>query len=327
MRRRVAQVNNKLGDGLGRAIDEVGSRWLISALEEGRGMANGQLNQGARLLLVFGVASLAAVGVGAVVCAVGGVPTGSWGRNLAAWLIGALAAAGMAATARSAVLTVVPWLAVAGLAATFFNPAQDGVHRWVDAGPLHVNVAMVVLPPAAVALAMAADRLTVWGAVFAALVLLVAQPDASQATALAGVIALVAAVRLHNRSTKAAAVVGAGLLAMLAWIRPDPLQPVAEVEEIVGMAFGLSPVLGGLTLIALVAFVAVPAVLSRSDDGLHLAGAALSLCLALWVATPMFGAFPIPLVGVGMSPILGVWLGVGLLAALHRRPPPSPARP
>lgn len=290
-------------------------------------MTNGRFNPGARLLLIFGVASLAAVGVGAVVCAAGGVPTGSWARNLAAWLIGALAAAGMAATMRFAVLPVAPWLAVAGLAATFFNPAQDGVHRWVDAGPLHVNVAMVVLPPAAVALAMATDRWTVWIAAIAALVLLVAQPDASQATALAGVIALVAAVRLHNRSTRAAAIVGAGLLAILAWMRPDPLQPVAEVEEIVGMAFGLSPALGGLTLIGLIAFVAVPAVLSRSDDRLRLAGAALSLCLALWAVTPMFGAFPVPLVGIGMSPILGAWLGVGLLAALHRRPPPNPARP
>ncbi|MFN7110209.1 MAG: hypothetical protein ACK4M2_01115 [Brevundimonas sp.] len=290
-------------------------------------MTNGRFNPSARLLLIFGAASLTAVGVGAVVCAAGGVPTGSWARNLAAWLIGALAAAGMAATVRFAVLTVVPWLAVAGLAATFFNPAQDGVHRWIDAGPLHVNVAMVVLPCAAVALAMAADRWTIWVAAFAALVLLVAQPDASQATALAGVIALVAAVRLHNRSTRAVAIVGAGLLAILAWIRPDPLQPVAEVEEIVGMAFGLSPALGGLTLIAQIAFVAVPAVLSRSDDRLRLGGGALSLCLALWVVTPMFGAFPIPLVGVGMSPILGAWLGVGLLAALHRRPPPSPARP
>lgn len=322
MRRRSVQVNNKLGDGLVPPIDEVGSPWLMSASEEGAGMTNGQFNPGARLLLIFGAASLAAVGVGAVVCAAGGVPTGSWVRNLAAWLIGALAAVGMAATVRFAVLTVVPWLAVAGLAATFFNPAQDGVHRWVDAGPLHVNVAMVVLPCAAVALAMAADRWTVWVAAFAALVLLVVQPDASQATALAGVIALVAAVRLHNRSTKAVVIVGAGLLAILAWIRPDPLQPVAEVEEIVGMAFGLSPALGGLTLIALIAFVAVPAVLSRSDDRLRLGGRALSLCLALWVVTPMFGAFPIPLVGVGMSPILGAWLGVGLLAALRRRPLP-----
>jgi hypothetical protein len=186
---------------------------------------------------------------------------------------------------------------------------------------------MVVSPAAAVALAMAADRLTVWIAAFVALALLVAQPDASQATAMAGVIGLVAAFSLKTRVMKALAIAGAGLLTTVAWMRPDPLQPVAEVEEIVGMAFRLSPVIGGLALIALIGVVAVPAALSPSKSGSALAGAALSLCLALWAVTPMFGAFPVPLVGIGMSPILGAWLGVGLLAALHRRPPPSPARP
>lgn len=281
-------------------------------------MANGWSRRGARLLLIFGAASLAAVGLGAFICAASGVSTGSWARNLAAWLVGALAAAGLSAVVRPTLSPLLPWLAVAGLAATFFNPAQDGVHRWIDAGPLHVNVAMVVLPATAVALAVMADRWIVWVPVFAALILMVAQPDASQATALAGVTALVASVRLSRGWVKVLALAGAGLLFVFAWTRPDPLLPVAEVEEIVGMAFQLSPIVGGLTLIALTAFVAVPAVLSWTDARLRLAGGALSLCLALWVLTPMFGAFPVPLTGVGMSPILGAWLGVGLLAALQR---------
>jgi hypothetical protein len=96
------------------------------------------------------------------------------------------------------------------------------------------------------------------------------------------------------------------------------LQPVAEVEEIVGLAFQVSPLIGSLALILLAAFAAVPATLTRPDARLKLAGAALSLCLAAWAVTPLFGAFPVPLVGVGMSPILGAWLGVGLLAATAR---------
>ena len=73
-----------------------------------------------------------------------------------------------------------------------------------------------------------------------------------------------------------------------------------------------------LALIGLAAFTAVPAAQTRSEGRLRLAGAALSLCLAAWAVTPLFGAFPVPLVGVGMSPILGAWLGVGLLAAMTR---------
>ncbi|NBB62060.1 hypothetical protein GVN18_22580 [Pseudomonas sp. ODNR1LW] len=277
-------------------------------------------NRGARLLAIFGLASLAAVAVGAVVCALSGVSAASWGRNLAVWLAGGLAAAALAAAGRRVVspgagLTVAG-LALAGLAASFFNPAQEGVHRWIDAGPLHVNVAMVVLPSLCVVLAATERRRAVWAAALLALLLLIAQPDASQAAALAAVTALVAVFRAPGRTARAVIVLGATVAAIAAWLRPDPLQPVAEVEEILGLAFQLSPVVGCLALAGLAAFVAAPALVTVSAGRLRLAGAALSLCLAVWAITPFFGAFPVPLVGVGMSPILGAWLGVGLLAAL-----------
>ncbi|MBB1177881.1 hypothetical protein DSM05_01755 [Pseudomonas sp. FW305-3-2-15-E-TSA4] len=279
-------------------------------------------NKSVRLMAVFGLASLAAVGLGAAVCALSGVSAASWGRNLAAWLVGAVIAAALAAAGRRIVspgaALAVAGLAVAGLAASFFNPAQEGVHRWIDAGPLHVNIAMVVLPSLSVVLAAAEDRRAIWGAAVAALILLVAQPDASQTTTLAAVLILVAAFRAPGRGVKAALILFAGVAAAAAWMRPDPLQPVAEVEEIVGLAFQVSPLIGGLALILLAVFAAVPAALTRPDARLKLAGAALSLCLAAWAVTPLFGAFPVPLVGVGMSPILGAWLGVGLLAATAR---------
>lgn len=279
-------------------------------------------NKSVRLMAVFGLASLAAVGLGAAVCALSGVSAASWGRNLAAWLVGAVIAAALAAAGRRIVspgaALAVAGLAVAGLAASFFNPAQEGVHRWIDAGPLHVNIAMVVLPSLSVVLAAAEDRRAIWGAAVAALILLVAQPDASQTTTLAAVLILVAAFRAPSRGVKAALILFAGVAAAAAWMRPDPLQPVAEVEEIVGLAFQISPLIGGLALILLAVFTAAPAVLTRADARLKLAGGALSLCLAAWAVTPLFGAFPVPLVGVGMSPILGAWLGVGLLAAATR---------
>ncbi|WP_191558300.1 hypothetical protein [Brevundimonas aurantiaca] len=279
-------------------------------------------NKSVRLMAVFGLASLAAVGLGAAVCALSGVSAASWGRNLAAWLVGAVIAAALAAAGRRVVspgaALAVAGLAVAGLAAGFFNPAQEGVHRWIEAGPLHVNIAMVVLPSLSVVLAAAEDRRAIWGAAVAALILLVAQPDASQTTTLAAVLILVAAFRAPSRGAKAALILFAGVAAAAAWMRPDPLQPVAEVEEIVGLAFQVSPLIGGLALILLAVFAAVPAALTRPDARLKLAGAALSLCLAAWAVTPLFGAFPVPLVGVGMSPILGAWLGVGLLAATAR---------
>src|SRR5688572_18761303 len=92
-----------------------------------------------RLLVVFGLLSLAAVGLGAWVCAASGVPMGSWLRNLIAWGVGGVLAAGLAfAGGRPPSLAVALVAAPVGLAATFLNPDQQGVHRWIDAGPLHV---------------------------------------------------------------------------------------------------------------------------------------------------------------------------------------------
>ena len=43
-------------------------------------------------------------------------------------------------------------IGVAGIVATLFAPAADGVHRWIDIGPLHINAAALLLPATIVAL-------------------------------------------------------------------------------------------------------------------------------------------------------------------------------
>lgn len=274
-----------------------------------------------RLLLVFGLVSLAAIGLGAWVCAQNGVPAGSWLRNLIAWGAGAVLAGGLAfAAGRPLCLAIALLAAPLGLAATFLNPDQDGVRRWIDAGPLHVNVAMLLVPAMIVGLGgLAGERLWPWAAVFGAAVLLIFQPDASQALALAGAAGLVALLTIRQlgvRLTILALLVG---LAAAAWVRPDPLQPVAEVEGLVGLAFRLSPFAGAGVLSLLLAAAATPVMAVRSTDAsVRAAGLALGLCLLLWAVAPWLGAFPVPFAGIGMSPIIGAWLGVGLLAGMVR---------
>ena len=113
-------------------------------------------------------------------------------------------------------------------------------------------------------------------------------------------------------------------LTAMAWIRPDPLAPVPEVEEVVGLALALSPLAAGLALAVLAATALAPGVVTRSASRqARDAGEAVSLLLIVWAAAPLFGAFPVPWVGIGMSAPLGSWLGVGLLVALLRRGEPS----
>ena len=271
-----------------------------------------------RLIAIFAAASLSAVALGALVCALSDIPPAVWLRNLAAWLVGVLAAAGLAVRARPGWLPVLLVAAPAALAATFLNDGLYGVHRWIETGPLRLNAAMLVLPALAVALACA-HGFWRWGAALATLVLLVLQPDASQATALAAAASLVALRRAGSPLARVVVVAASAGLAAMAWLRPDPLAPVPEVEGILGLATQASPLLALASLASLIAAAMAPGLAARrAAPDLRLGAAALTACLGMWTLAPFLGAFPVPFMGVGPSPILGAWLGVGLLAGLIR---------
>ncbi len=277
------------------------------------------MNRRIGLLLPFGVLSLAVVGAGIFISASNGVPAGVWARNGIAWIAGALAAAGLSALKRRDVLQVALWAAPVGLAASLLSPGVQDVHRWVNLGPLQLNVAMLLAPAAVVALAVLCRAgASAWVAGLAALVLLVIQPDASQATTLAAVAVLVALAAFPRAPVRIAVVGVAAALAGMAWLRPDPLEPVAEVEGIFGLALALSPWLAAAAGLLLAGVAGLPVLWGfRGSPTERLAGAALGLCLLLWAVMPFLGAFPAPLLGLGMSPIIGAWLGVGLLAGLR----------
>lgn len=276
----------------------------------------------ARFLAGFGLLSLLTVAMGCAIAAAHGVGAGSWARNLVAWGVGAAAA--WAVARRPAVLPAFLLAAPAALAGTLLNAPQEGVHRWIDVGPLHINAAAALLPAAIVALAALRGRRWSWIAAAAILGVLVLQPDASQATAFgAGMLVVLASLRAPVAVRAGGAVVT--VLAIAAtWLRPDPLAPVPEVEEIVSLAWGWSPVAAAVAVALLAATALWPLRMAVADGPAKVAALALAACCALSALAPALGAFPVPLLGIGMSPVLGFWLGAGALAAVHRRPAPAP---
>lgn len=264
-----------------------------------------------RLLALFALLSLIATGCGIAAMVLSGTPQMRWIPNIAAWIVGGGAAFAIARTSPSRrVWTGIALGALALVAATLAGPDQQGVHRWLAAGPLFVNIAALTLPAALVAMARlgAQHRLVPMVATLLAAILAL-QPDASQAfaLALAGFAILVTDKRISALVT-ALCLFG---IAALSLLRADPLQPVAEVEQIVQLAHGALP---ALAWAAVASLVAIPAMLFalRLDD---VAARALALYIAVVSAAPIFGWFPVPLVGAGMSFPLGLWLGIGLLAA------------
>jgi hypothetical protein len=271
-----------------------------------------------RTFVLFGGASLAAVACGAATLAATGVPFGSWIRNPIAWLVGiVLAAALMRVRGSLRIWRVILGIALLAVAGTFLASAQSGVHRWIDLGPLHINVAALVLPAAVVALGFSGIWSSTGRAFVAAMaVLLVLQPDASQATSFLVAVIILMAVSDAPRGRRLTAMAAALLAAAFSWSRPDPLQPVAEVEGIFPLAFSVSPLLAIAAALALAAASLAPLAIGTAIRTAHRNVAlALTGYFVSAAICPALGAFPVPLVGLGMSFPVGYWLGIALLCA------------
>ena len=281
------------------------------------------------LLGAFAAMSLACVGAGCWVAAAHGVTAGVWARNLAAWAVGlaiaALVSRAAASTgARAGFLLAAP----VGLIATLLSPGLSGVHRWAQLGPVRLNLAEILLPAAVVAFAvLSPGRAWTWLVAAGGLGLLVAQPDASQATAFGGAVMAVLLLSPLRRGPRWTGAALAAVAMVGAWLRPDPLAPVPEVEGILRLAWALSPFAALLAGAALGASALTPLLAARQGGSTLSASVALIVYFLLAAIAPALGTFPVPLVGMGVSPILGSWLGVGLLAALAssgRTSSPSP---
>lgn len=100
-------------------------------------------------------------------------------------------------------------------------------------------------------------------------------------------------------------------LAAACLLRPDPLEPVPHVEGIVGMAMARGPMLAVAALVSLAVLPFAQALLLERPVGLVLATYTAGLLMAAWL-----GHHPVPVLGYGVSPILGYY-GAVTLAATH----------
>ena len=244
--------------------------------------------------MIFAVASLLAVATGCLVAAANGAPPAVWGRNAIAWLLGALISKLLARQNPTRLIPAILLITPILLLLSLWQSGQSGVHRWLSFGPLNWNVAFLCLPAAIVALT--ATPRPPWPLAFIVASLLCLQPDASQVTAFALALSLSQPLVLP--------------FAALTWTRPDPLLPVPDVEGIIALARSQSLLRAAIVVASLTAVALSPLFPRRTASATALAIYFLAISLM-----PLVGAFPVPLAGMGMSPILGYWLGIGVLSA------------
>ncbi|HEX6369243.1 MAG TPA: hypothetical protein VF006_09940 [Longimicrobium sp.] len=269
--------------------------------------------------LPYLLAPVPALVVGVLTMRMSDVPAALWGQNLAAWAVGTLLCLGLwrtrSSSGRSRWFDFAAVLTLAALAATLLAPGVEGVHRWVPLGPVRLHAAAVLLPLLLVAMQGLSQARGWWistgVAVGVALVLLL-QPDAAQATAFAAG-CLVLLLPLAGRDPlRLTSLLSLPLLAGLTWLRQDPLAPVPYVEGIIDLAAGLG---AGWAVAAVLSLLVLPLpfFLAGRRPGKH-AGLALGTYVTVTLlAAFLTGNFPVPVMGYGVSPILGYLVGLGIL--------------
>lgn len=273
----------------------------------------------ARTIQVFAAASLATVALGAFVMQQGGLSPSLWLRNAAAWL--AAGGLGVFLAHRGWLTGFMAPVALAVIGLSLAGAGQDGVHRWLDLGPIQLNAAALVLPPAIAGFMRERAGLTAPCFVLIAAVL-AWQPDRSQLAAFAVAAIILSGARFGWRGALLSGAAAAGAMA-LCLSRADPLAPVEHVEGIFAMAWAQSPAMSIAMAAGLSATAASPLLLWRVA-GLRWPAAALSCYFAVSAAAWLIGAYPVPLAGYGVSFVLGWWAGVAALCGVASRPAQIP---
>lgn len=220
--------------------------------------------------------------------------------------------------------------AFAAIAATLAFPGLEGVHRWLPLGPLRLNASAAFLPWLLVGMSASQAGVRRGCTVLALLAQGVhgLQPDAAQATALAGgtLVLMRPWARGPGRGLRMAVVGLMGGLAAWTWTRADPLAPVAHVERILFLAADRGPVWLGATgavgalLLGVFLFTARASAPARARLVL-----AFGTAFALTGLATFLGNFPVPLMGAGAGPVLGWYAFAAALALPERSEQGDPA--
>ena len=245
-----------------------------------------------------------------------GVSTLTWSTNLAAtasglliWSVGRRQPPPGSRATRAFLTTV----SLAAILLPFASEGVSGVHRWVPAAGVRLHASAMAAPviifcvAAAAALHRVASALAISAT---AGIILALQPDAAQATSVAAACAVVIICRRGTMPRRQVMLTVVLLLAVSAasFIRHDPLPPVAHVEGILTVVAS-----GGIaqTAMATAALLLLPAPFFVAWYR-HRRSVALApgVYVAMTLLAPAWGTFPVPVMGYGVSPILGYFIAL-----------------
>ncbi|QJB69564.1 hypothetical protein [Parasphingorhabdus halotolerans] len=192
----------------------------------------------------------------------------------------------------------------------FSSPEIDGVHRWIGLGPIRLHIGVVILPALAAMLPLVDRRIALLSVILVSLIVTL-QPDRASAFALFVAVLVLAMVKRNAWVFGMLTFAGAGLIWTLG--KPDPLQSVPFVENVIPDAWEFHPFFAAVLALALILALLMP--FYRIDFKNHLPLTISLTAMIGFVLISLLGAYPVPLIGYGASAIIGYGLVMGLSTA------------
>jgi cell division protein FtsW (lipid II flippase) len=194
---------------------------------------------------------------------------------------------------------------------TYIDGGVGGVHRWISIGPIRLYVSSIILPILIIQLGMlfsVKNELLAIVITIIISIMLFFQPDASQLTAFVVPMIIIIISKVKRSGLRHIVTLLLVSLIILSWIFLDSLPPVPYVEEIVKMVSSMGMfwfILG----IASLAMLPLPYILLAPKSH-KLVSRCVGLYFILVIISTWFGNFPVPLMGFGVSPIIGYFAAI-----------------
>ena len=252
--------------------------------------------------------------IGAISMFINKVPILIWGQNIICLMIAGiisyliLSKAKVKETKYNSITIIIT---VIFLLLTFVGPGFQGVSRWISIGPFNFYVASIVIPILIIELNKLSQFSNWFILVLIILfisILLTLQPDASQSTAFIIPMIILLWRKTNKNVLRISITALLSILIVYAWVFLDSLPPVAYVEKIISLVSNMGIfwfIIGIISFIILpVPFILFP------PKGFKLLSTCIGVYFIIILISTQLGNFPVPLMGYGISPIIGYFISI-----------------
>ena len=256
--------------------------------------------------LLIGMITMISYGVGFTI----------WIQNLFIWIVGVrfcyvvLTKTNLKLLDRSP-LSITSVLIIILIMPFWFN-GIEGVHRWITFGPFHFYMASIILPMLIIYLwKLSKNKNILFSIGFIILIegILIMQPDAGQLTAFACASTIILWRAIENSKGKYITLIILAIFVLASWMFLDHLAPVPYVEQIIFLVADMGSIFLLLGVVALLLLV-YPFFIPWKKDTLAMA---LGLYFLMTILVTFLGNFPMPIMGYGISPIIGYLIAITAL--------------